>query len=131
MIVSLSLILLCQLIGEIIAHAASRQIPGPVIGMALLFVLLLLRDRTRLLPREARDGSLTTTCRSLLQHLSLLFVPAGVGVVQRLDLLASYGAGLGVAIVVSTVLTLLATVAAFRIASRLLSSDPGEGEPAA
>jgi holin-like protein len=126
MIVSLFLILLCQLIGEVVARAAIPQIPGPVIGMALLFVLLLLRDRIRI--REVYDGSLAATCRGLIAQFSLLFVPAGVGVVQRLDLIAKYGIGLGVALVVSTLLTLLATVAAFRIASRLLASDDSAGE---
>ncbi|MDB5408496.1 MAG: hypothetical protein JWL84_3408 [Rhodospirillales bacterium] len=130
MLVSLFLILLCQLIGEVVARAVSPQIPGPVIGMALLFVMLLLGGRPRLLPREVRDGSLATTCRTLLQHLSLLFVPAGVGVVQRLDLLAKYGLGLGITLVASTVLAMLATVAAFRIASRLLRSDANDPEAA-
>lgn len=130
MIVSLFLILLCQLIGEAVARAVAPQIPGPVIGMALMFVLLVIGGRIR--PRGIpADGSLASTCRGLLQHLSLLFVPAGVGVVQRLDLLAAYGVGLAVALVVSTILTLLATVASFRIAVRLLASEGDDAEPAA
>ncbi len=128
MIVSLCLLLLCQLVGEGTARALHLPVPGPVIGMVLLFVILLLRDKTRFLPRETRDGSLAGVCRGLLQNLSLLFVPAGVGVVQRLDLLARYGLGLGVAILVSTVITLVVSVAAFRVASKLFTTDDVGGE---
>ena len=49
----------------------------------------------------------------LLASLSLLFVPAGVGVVQYFDLLARYGVALGVSLIVSTLATLLVTVGVF------------------
>ncbi|MEA2864742.1 MAG: holin-like protein, partial [Bradyrhizobium sp.] len=58
--------------------------------------------------------------RGLLAHLSLLFVPAGVGVVQKLDLLAEHGIAILLILAASVVITLLATVAAFLLASRLL-----------
>ena len=50
---------------------------------------------------------------ALLSSLSLLFVPAGVGVVQYFDLLAAHGVALALALVASTVLTLLTTVGVF------------------
>jgi holin-like protein len=98
-------------------------VPGPVLGMALLLVLLLVRERIRLLPAELRDGSLEATGKGLLGHLSLLFVPAGVGVVQRLDVLATQGLALAAALVISTLLTLIVTVLSFRAASRLMRAD--------
>jgi holin-like protein len=128
MVVSLCLLLLCQLFGEVLARATNLPVPGPVIGMVLLFLLLLLRNHIPFVPRETRDGSLAGVCRGLLQNLSLLFVPAGVGVVQRLDLLARYGVGLGIAIVASTVITLLVSVAAFRVASKFFTTDDIGGE---
>ena len=86
--------------------------PGPVVGMILLFVLM--RARAPL------PGALGNTADGLLQHLSLLFVPAGVGVVQKLDLLASHGIAIILVLALSVVVTLLATVLTFRLVSRLL-----------
>jgi holin-like protein len=65
--------------------------------------------------------------RVLLANLSLLFVPAGVGVVQKLDLLAEHSVAIIVVLAVSVVVTLLATVATFVLASRLMTR--GEDTP--
>jgi putative effector of murein hydrolase LrgA (UPF0299 family) len=119
MIAALALILFCQLAGEAVARGSGLPIPGPVLGMALLVALLLLRDRVATLPTFLRDGSVERTGRGLLSHLSLLFVPAGVGVVQNLDVLASSGLALAVALVVSTLLAMLAAVATFRLVARV------------
>ena len=122
MIASLSLILLCQLTGEVIVRGLGLPMPGPVIGLSLLLLLLLARDRFVTLARgplqaEGVEGA----SRGLLAHLSLLFIPAGVGVVQKLDLLAGYGIAILAVLAVSVVITLLATVATFLAASRLLA----------
>ena len=132
MIFSLTLILLCQLVGEVVTLSTGWPVPGPVIGMVLLLVVLMLRDRAReAAPPELRDGTLEGTAKGLLAHLSLLFVPAGVGVLQRLDVIAAHGVGLAIAILASTLLALLATAGTFLLASRLLkpaSLDPGARE---
>ena len=75
-----SLLLLYQLIGELIVRAFALPIPGPVIGMALLFLTLLARGRVG---EELRNGT-----SALLQHLSLLFIPAGAGVMLHLQRIA-------------------------------------------
>ena len=131
MIASLSLILLCQLAGEALVRGIGVPMPGPVIGLMFLLVLLLLRDRFSLLARGPlrgdEDGSVESTSRGLLANLSLLFVPAGVGVVQKLDLIVNHGiAFLGV-LAISVLITLLVTVAAFLAARRLLTR--GEQKP--
>ena len=128
MIASLSLILLCQLIGEVAVRALAVPVPGPVIGLVLLLVLLLGRDRFPAFARGplGNDG-VESASRALLANLSLLFVPAGVGVVQKLDLLAEHGVAILVILAVSVVVTLLATVATFVAASSLLSR--GEDGP--
>ena len=128
MIASLSLILLCQLIGEVAVRAFAVPVPGPVIGLVLLLVLLLGRDRFSALARgPLRDEGVESASRALLANLSLLFVPAGVGVVQKLDLLAEHGVAILVILAVSVVVTLLATVATFVAAGSLLSR--GEDGP--
>jgi holin-like protein len=123
MIESLAVILLCQLVGEIAARALALPVPGPVLGMALLFLLLVLRDRLR----PGALASVEATGRGLIAHLSLLFIPAGVGVVRNLDVFVRDGVALSVALVVSTVLALATTVAIFRLVARWLgeTSDAG------
>jgi holin-like protein len=73
-----------------------------------------------------QDG-VESASRGLLAHLSLLFVPAGVGVVQKLDLIAEHGIAIIVVLAISVVVTLLATVATFLFASRLMAR--GQGAP--
>ncbi len=92
MIANLSLILTCQLIGEVIVRGLHLPLPGPVIGLLFLFVALVLRDRLAVLARgPLRKGAVEGTAKGMLAHLSLLFVPAGVGIVQQLDLLTQHG----------------------------------------
>ena len=122
MIASFSLILLCQLAGEALVRGLGLPMPGPVIGLMLLLLLLLLRDRFAVLARGPLQGDgVESTSRRLLTNLSLLFVPAGVGVVQKLDLIVHHGiAFLGV-LAISVLITLLVTVATFLLASRLMT----------
>jgi holin-like protein len=122
MIASLSLILLCQLIGEVIVRGFALPMPGPVVGLVLLFLMLLARDRSAILARgPLQGGGVEAASRGLLANLSLLFVPAGVGVVQKLDLLAEHGIAIIAVLAISVVVTLLATVATFVLASRLMA----------
>lgn len=115
MITSFSVLLICQLAGEVLARTCRLPVPGPVLGMGLLFMVLVWRARlSPLLPREVADGTLEGVSTVLLANLALLFVPAGVGVVQRLDVLGQHALGLGVALVVSSVLGMVAAAFAFR-----------------
>jgi len=128
MIASLSLILLCQLIGEVIVRGLGLPMPGPVLGLLFLLLLLLARDRFALLATgPLSGGGVENASRVLLANLSLLFVTAGVGVVQKLDLLAEHGVAIIVVLAVSVVVTLLATVATFVLASWLMTR--GEDTP--
>lgn len=121
MLLSLGLILLCQLVGEAVAHALALPVPGPVLGLVLCFLLLMLRDRHAvLMPRELRDGSFERTGGGLLSHLSLLFIPAGVGVIQRLDVLTGNAVPIAAALLVSTVLGLAVTAGVFTLVARRL-----------
>ena len=130
MIASLSLILLCQLAGEALVRGIGAPMPGPVIGLRFLLVLLLLRDRFAVLARGPLLGGeadgVESISRGLLANLSLLFVPAGVGVVQKLDLIVNHGiAFLGV-LAISVLITLLVTVGTFIVASRLMTRGESE-----
>src|ERR1700675_4670186 len=122
MIASLSLILLCQLAGEVFVRGLGLPMAGRVVGLLLLLLLLLARDRFAVLARGPLQGDgVESASRGLLAHLSLLFIPAGVGVVQKLDLLAEHGVAILAILAVSVVITLLVTVATFLVASRLIT----------
>jgi holin-like protein len=95
MLAYLTLIFVCQLAGELLAVATGWPVPGPVIGMALLFVGLVVRGRVPAGLGGVADG--------LLGSLSLLFVPAGVGVMQHIGLIRSELLPLSVSLVISTV----------------------------
>lgn len=124
MIASFSLILLCQLAGEIVVRALALPMPGPVIGLMFLLALLLVRDRfdpVAVGPLNAGTHGVETASKSMLAHLSLLFVPAGVGIVQKLDLIAEHGVAMFFILAISVIVTLLVTVATFLVASRLMA----------
>jgi holin-like protein len=125
MLPALATLLLCQLAGEAVVHVAALPIPGPVVGMVLLFGLLLIRA-----PLPAATGD---TADGMLNHLSLLFVPAGVGVVQHLELIGGEGVRLLVIIVLSTVIALAVTALVFAAVARALgqSGEPENPESAA
>lgn len=129
MIISLTVILLCQLLGEVIARGFGWPVPGPVLGMLFLLAFLSVRDQIRKKMPEF-GKTLDSTGKGLLAHLSLLFIPASVGVVQRLDVLKEYGPGLIVALVVSTFITLVVTVVTFVVVSRLSGSSIEASEQA-
>lgn len=96
-----TLILVCQLIGEFAVSATGLPLPGPVVGMVLLFLYLLVKG--------AVPEQLSQVSGALLNNLSLLFVPAGVGVMAHFELLGNDVWPLSVALVVSTLLTVAVT----------------------
>lgn len=98
---SITILLACQLAGETIAKLFALPVPGPVIGMALLFAGLVIR---RGLPAE-----LDKSAGFLLSHLSLLFIPAGTGVVVHAKLIAAQWLPISTALVLGTAITIAVT----------------------
>ena len=127
MLAALATFLVCQLAGEAMVQALGLPLPGPVLGMALLFLLMLLRAP---LPKELGD-----TADGLLKHLSLLFVPAGVGVVQNLGTLGDKGLQLVLVVVLATIIALAVTALTFEYLARFMQVDEsaadhdGGGQP--
>ncbi len=119
MIPALAGLLACQLIGEVLVRALMLPLPGPVAGLVLMFGYLLWRGRTGPDPATAVPPELGKVCDALLRNLSLLFIPAAVGVVQYLDLLRRYAGAIALTIAASTLLALTITAATFRLVSRL------------
>jgi putative effector of murein hydrolase LrgA (UPF0299 family) len=124
MLRAFAILLACQLAGETIARALVLPLPGPVIGLIILVILLFAVERSHLVDTSSVDGTpLGKVSNGLLAVLGVLFVPAGVGVIQNLGLLSEYGAALAAALVVSTVLTLTVTVWVFVGVSRLIERE--------
>ena len=101
----LALLLLCQSAGEALARLAPVGLPGPVLGMLILLPLL----RWSVVQRPV-----AAVADVLLAHLSLLFVPVGVGVMTHLALLAQYGLRMLLVVAVSTWIGLAVTALVLR-----------------
>lgn len=97
----LTVIFCCQLVGELIATALALPVPGPVCGMAILFAGLVVRGE---IPKELADIG-----GALLGNLSLLFIPAGVGVMLHAALLSRDWMPISFALVLSTLITIAVT----------------------
>lgn len=115
MIPALTVLLVFQLIGEVAARGLALPLPGPVIGMALLLAAFAASPRLLELVRPTAQG--------VLANLSLLFVPAGVGIVGHLDLLTSEGPALLAALVLSTILAIVVGALTFRVVARLTGGN--------
>lgn len=96
MLRALTILVSFQLAGEVIARAAGLSLPGPVLGLLLLLASFALRG--------GPDPEMRDTANGLLRHLSLLFVPAGVGIVTQLDALGQDWLAIGLAIPISAAL---------------------------
>ncbi len=101
MLTAITGLLVFQLAGEVVVTTAGLPVPGPVCGMALLFTALVVRGGV-----PAHLGALAD---GLLANLSLLFVPAGVGLLLHLPVIARDGAGVSVGLVVSTAAAIVVT----------------------
>jgi holin-like protein len=119
MIESLVALLACQLAGEALVHGLALPLPGPVAGMVLLFLGLLWRGRNRD-AEAAVPAALADTTDALLRNLSLLFIPAAVGIVQHVPILRASGWAIAVSIVVSSMLAMAVTALVFERVGRVL-----------
>jgi holin-like protein len=115
LLTGLTLLLVYQLIGEVCVLLLKLPLPGPVLGMALLFLTLLVRGKA--------GKSLESASSSLLSHLSLLFVPAGVGLMIYFDRIAQEWIAITVTLLLSTIMTLLTTAGIMLLASRLINGS--------
>lgn len=106
MLGAITLLLVYQLVGEVVALAFKLPVPGPVIGMLLLFLTLLARGSV--------SDELRNTANGLLSHLSLLFVPAGTGGMVHLARVADEWIPIVAALIGSTVLTIAVTALVMR-----------------
>ncbi len=118
MFYTLAVLLLFQCVGEALAYAFRLSIPGPVIGMLFLFFALLLSPR---LMEKVEESS-----HHVLKHMSLFFIPAGVGIMVSASGIAQHWLALLTAIVVSTLLTLAVTAISMQWLTKDHRSQPDD-----
>jgi len=104
LLAGMSILLLCQLIGETLESLFHLPIPGSVIGMVILLIGLMVYGRV--------PEGLRITSNGLMRYLALLFIPAGVGVMDRWPLIRSNLLSITVTLVISTI-ALQAAIALF------------------
>lgn len=122
MLRGIAILLLFQLLGESTVFLTKLPVPGPVVGLVLLFLALQLGRRIA----SPYFSPIEQASTSLLANLGLLFVPAGVGVVSLLGVLQAQAGPIAVVLIGSAVFTLLVTVWTFIAARRLFSRSGGE-----
>jgi holin-like protein len=118
MIAAFAGLIFCQWIGELLSRAFGLPLPGPVLGMGLLFFYLLLRGGGRGHKGDAGravPAGLASVADGLLGHLSILFVPAAVGVMRYFDLLRANALPAIAALALSTILAMAVTALTFRL----------------
>jgi holin-like protein len=115
-----ALLLVCQLIGEVIQKASGLPLPGPVIGMVILFIGLLIRGEV--------PEALGSVTKNLLDNLALLFVPAGVGVLTHLALIEDEWLPITLALVLSTLITIAVTALLLSWLLRISGKAPSSQE---
>lgn len=115
MLNALTLLLGLQLLGEVLVKLAGLPLPGPVVGLVLLFLGLCWRGRV--------DPGLADTSATLLANLGLLFVPAGVGVMLHARRLGDEGVVIILTLLLSTLVTLVVSAAVMTWLSRARGGD--------
>ena len=116
-------LLLFQCAGEVVSHLLGLPVPGPVVGMLLLFIALRARNRV--------PDSIAMAADALAKHLSLLFVPAGVGVMMYFERLAGEWLPIVVALLVSTTVAMAAAALTFAALAGRVDAPSPDGAPQA
>ena len=99
MLQGIIILLLFQFIGECIAKFFMLLVPGPVIGMVLLLLFLLIRK-----------GSFTSLDNAValhLRYLPLLFIPAAMGIITQIDIITREFWAIAIALFIGTLVALV------------------------
>ena len=123
MLNSIFVILFFQLVGEFIQKFLELSVPGPVIGLFLLLIILLMSKKNYYKIPINFQINLINSAENLLNYLPLLFIPVGVGVVMHLSLLEDNLVPVMLVIIIGTLLTLAVT--AF-VMDKLLKEDKND-----
>ena len=111
MLNAITIIVLFQLAGEALAMLTGIPVPGSVLGMVFLLLAFVKDDLIDLI---------RPTGGVLLSNLSLLFVPAGVGIIRHVARFEAEGVGIAVTLVLSTLVAMAVTAWTIQLVSKAL-----------
>lgn len=120
MLRALATLLSFQCLGEGVSYVFRLPVPGPVIGMLLLFGFIMTR------PQIA--DAIEPTALELLRHLSLLFIPAGVGIMVSAGRIRGDALAVVVSVAISTSLAIVVTALVTRALLRRQRREPVASE---
>ncbi|NDB38593.1 MAG: antiholin [Proteobacteria bacterium] len=106
MLRAIFIIFFFQLLGEAIKKFFEMRIPGPVLGLILLLIVLIFLKRFKTAAITNLKEDVINTSNYILNYLSLLFVPIGVGVVMHLSYLENNLFKVLIIVFISTILTI-------------------------
>ena len=112
-------LLVFQLLGELSTRLMNVSIPGPVAGLFYLLVFLLIYKK---LKKETPD-SLEQSSLILLNHLSLLFIPAGVGVMVHFQRIQEEWIPIIIALLLGVLISITTTALSMKYIMRLLNKN--------
>jgi len=91
-------LLIFQFLGECIAKLFELLVPGPVIGMVLMLIFLMIR--------KSSFPSLDSAVFLHLRYLPLLFIPAAMGIITQFDVITKEFWAIFTALVFGTLIAL-------------------------
>lgn len=118
MLNAITIIVLFQLAGEALSMLTGIPVPGSVLGMVFLLLAFFVKDDLIDLIRP--------TGGVLLSNLSLLFVPAGVGIIRHVARFEAEGVGIAVTLVLSTLIAMAVTAWTIQLVSKALGVHDAE-----
>jgi holin-like protein len=108
MLRSLFIIFFYQLLGEAIQKFFDINIPGPVIGLILLLLTFIFFSK-KFTQSKKIIKEISAISHQIINYLSLLFVPIGVGVVMHINYLGDNLFTIFSIIIIGTLATLVFT----------------------
>jgi len=115
----LSIVLLILSVGQILQTKFNLFIPGTILGMMILLILLL----TKVIKLKWIENITNV----LLDHISIFFVPANVGVMVYLSQIKDVWAQILFIAIISTVVVMGVTGAVVQLVDRLMARSRKEG----
>lgn len=101
MLKGIIVLLVFQFLGECIAKLFELLVPGPVIGMVLLLLFLMIR--------KSSFESLDNAVFIHLRYLPLLFIPAAMGIITQADVISKEFWAITISLLVGTIIALAFT----------------------
>lgn len=118
-LIGFTLLLVFQVFGEVLAKWLRLDLPGPVIGLMMLWPSLY---------HPWIRSHVQAVAGFLLSNLSLLFIPVGVGVIIHLDLLSTVWWQIALSLLVSTVIGLAVTMYLLRLLVKDFEGSSSSGD---